>query len=129
MTNQNLEQIEDLLDEKFRELELYDLGTEGRQSVLNEIERLHKLKVEELKLEVDKLTKQQQAQEEATLKKLQLKEQKLDRYFKAGIAAFEVGLPIIFYGKWLKAGFKFEEEGVYTSSTFKNLINKFKPTK
>lgn len=38
-------------------------------------------------------------------------------------------LPLIFYGKWMKRGFKFEETGTYTSKTFMNLQHFFKPTK
>lgn len=38
-------------------------------------------------------------------------------------------LPLIFYGVWMKQGFKFEETGAYTSTTFRGLFNRFKPTK
>ena len=40
-----------------------------------------------------------------------------------------IGLPLVFYGIWMKRGFKFEENGVYTSTTFRGLFNRFKPTK
>ena len=52
-----------------------------------------------------------------------------DRYFKAGIAAAEIIIPIVFYSVWLKKGFKFEEKGIFTSTTFRSLWSKFKPRK
>lgn len=59
----------------------------------------------------------------------QLREQKIDRYVRTGVAAAELILPLVFYGIWMKRGFKFEESGVYSSTTFKNLFNRFKPAK
>lgn len=62
-------------------------------------------------------------------KQRQLKDLAADRYVKIGVAAAELVLPLIFYGVWMKKGLKFEETGTYTSQTFKNLFNRFKPTK
>ena len=63
------------------------------------------------------------------IKQKQLEEQVKDRYFKVGIAAAELMIPLMFYGIWMNKGFKFEETGTFTSSTFKGLINRFRPTK
>ena len=63
------------------------------------------------------------------IKQKQLEEQVKDRYFKVGIAAAELMIPLMFYGIWMNKGFKFEETGTITSSTFKGLINRFRPTK
>ena len=65
----------------------------------------------------------------ATLKAFQLDENKLDRYAKIGIAAAELVLPLMFYGVWMSRGLRFEETGTFTSQTFKNLFNRFKPTR
>ena len=62
-------------------------------------------------------------------KRSQLDEQVKDRYFKLGIAAAELLIPIMFYGIWMRKGFKFEETGTYTSTTFRGLFNRFRPTK
>ena len=61
--------------------------------------------------------------------KEQLAEQVKDRYFKLGIAAAEIVLPLIFYATWMRKGFKFEETGTFTSTTFRGLFNRFRPTK
>ena len=67
--------------------------------------------------------------EDATLKAFQLDENTFDRYAKIGIAAAELVLPLMFYGIWMRRGFKFEESGVYSSTTFRNLFSRFRPTK
>lgn len=48
---------------------------------------------------------------------------------KAGTGIGAVVAPLVFYGIWMDRGFKFEEEGTYTSQTFKGLTNKFSPTR
>ena len=62
-------------------------------------------------------------------KERQIAEQIKDRYFRVGIAAAELLIPLMCYGIWMNKGFKFEETGTFTSSTFKGLINRFRPTK
>lgn len=52
-----------------------------------------------------------------------------DRYIRYGIEAAGIILPLIFYGKWMRAGFEFEREGIITSSVFRELIKRFKPTR
>lgn len=63
------------------------------------------------------------------MKRTQLSEQIKDRYFRLGIAAAELMIPLMFYGIWMKKGFKFEETGTYTSTTFRGLFNRFRPTR
>ena len=43
-----------------------------------------------------------------------------------GVQAAGIILPIMFYGRWMKKGFEFEQSGTFTSNTFKSLISKFK---
>ncbi len=59
----------------------------------------------------------------------QIWEETIDRYVRTGVAVAELVLPLMFYGVWMRKGFKFEESGAYTSTTFKNLFNRFRPTK
>ena len=63
------------------------------------------------------------------LKQTQIAEQVKDRYFRVGVAAAELIIPLMFYGLWMNKGFKFEETGALSSSTFKGLIKHFRPTK
>lgn len=48
---------------------------------------------------------------------------------KAGTGIGAIVAPLVFYSVWMDRGFKFEEEGTYTSQTFKGLTNKFNPTR
>jgi hypothetical protein len=59
----------------------------------------------------------------------QVVEQKKDRYIRAALDVFGVVVPIVFYGIWMKRGFEFEKEGTFTSTTFRGLFGKFKPTR
>jgi len=61
--------------------------------------------------------------------KQQVKENRIDRCVKVGVAVGELVLPLAFYGLWMRRGFEFEKTGSFTSTTFKNLLNRFRPTK
>lgn len=52
-----------------------------------------------------------------------------ERFFKYGMGAAELVLPLIFYGVWMRRGFRFEEKGTFTSNTFKGLMKFFRPKK
>ena len=54
---------------------------------------------------------------------------KIDRTIKVAIAGVEFFIPMIFYSIWLHKGFKFEETGVFKSSTFRGITSKFRPFK
>lgn len=76
-----------------------------------------------------------------TLYKLKLEEDKTKSELSNGkvqnkfrivgyvIEGLGIVVPLIFYGKWMKRGFKFEETGTYTSKTFMGLQRFFKPTR
>ena len=66
---------------------------------------------------------------EETFQKRQAMDQMIDRCVRTGVAVGELVLPLVFYGIWMNRGFKFEETGSFTSTTFKNLLNRFRPTK
>jgi hypothetical protein len=66
---------------------------------------------------------------EDNLKREQMDKDTWNQYLKIGVEVAGVVLPLIFYGAWMKKGLKFEETGTYTSTTFKGLFNRFKPTK
>lgn len=58
-----------------------------------------------------------------------LKDSKIWNAAKTGIEVVGVIAPLVFYGIWMNRGLQFEEEGSFTSQTFKGLIGKFKPNK
>lgn len=63
------------------------------------------------------------------LKEADLKSNNVQNVLKHSVEIAAVVVPVVFYGVWMKRGFKFEEEGTFTSNTFKGLISKFKPTR
>lgn len=152
------EQLKDLLSEEIKtqiqDLSKLNPGSAEKSKAVDDLATLYKLKIDETKMELDfdekqarrKMDKENRLKDDA-IKELQLKdensvrerdelirkeqlaEQVKDRYIRLGIAAAEIILPLIFYSKWMKKGFKFEETGTFTSTTFRGLFNRFKPTK
>lgn len=119
------EEIKDLLGEEIksgiRDLSSLQSGSKEKSSAIDDLVKLYKLRIEETKNEWDFSDKQ--------FKKAQLEEQVKDRYFRLGVEAAGIILPLIFYGIWMRRGFKFEETGIFTSTTFRGLFNRFRPTK
>ena len=152
------EQLKDLLSEEIKtqiqDLSKLDPGSAEKSKAVDDLATLYKLKIDETKMELDfdekqarrKMDKENRLKDDALkeqqlkdensvherdelIRKEQLAEQVKDRYIRLGIAAAEIILPLMFYSKWMKKGFKFEETGTFTSTTFRGLFNRFKPTK
>ncbi len=152
------EQLKDLLSEEIKtqiqDLSKLNPGSAEKSKAVDDLATLYKLKIDETKMELDfdekqerrKMDKENRLKDDALkerqlrteesvrerdeqIRKDQLAEQVKDRIMRLGIAAAEIILPLIFYSKWMKKGFKFEETGTFTSTTFRGLFNRFKPTK
>lgn len=139
--------LDDVIETEIEHLKGLPSGKEERASAIRDLAALHKLRIEEIKAQTDADEKcerrvmdsdARQAElagknadrdREETFQNRQLKEQKIDRYVRVVVAGVELVLPLMFYGIWMRRGFKFEESGVYSSTTFKNLFNRFRPTK
>lgn len=151
-------EIKSLLDEVI-EAEIAYVGSlspgdEKKSKAIQQLADLHKLRIDEIKAKTDAdekrlrramdskqhraelNLKERQADGDETartneeqFKQHQLNDQVIDRYVKIGVATAELVLPLVFYGIWMKRGLKFEETGTFTSQTFKNLFNRFKPTR
>lgn len=132
--------IKELLSEEIAEeiqaLSTLEAGNKEKSTAIDDLTKLYKLRIEESKSEweADEKYNRRVMEDEANtrddeLKQTQIAEQVKDRYFRLGIAAAELMIPLMFYGIWMKKGFKFEETGTYTSTTFRGLFNRFRPTK
>lgn len=150
-----MDEIKEMLNEAIKaeinSIYNFEADSEGRSAVIDDLTKLYRLRIDEAKSENDLTVKRAQFKLEndskrldRTLKekletengergerlgKMQVAEQSKDRIFRAGIAAAEIVLPLIFYAVWMRKGFKFEETGTFTSTTFRGLFGKFKPTK
>ena len=134
------EEIKNLLDEEIK-AEISGLstllpGSKEKSTAIENLETLYRLKIDETKTEIDLDEKRnrrgmddESAERDIKLKQVQLEEQVKDRYFRIGIEAAGIILPLVFYAVWMRRGLRFEETGTYTSTTFKGLFNRFKPTK
>lgn len=103
--------LEDEVQSLIEMLDYLDSTTEEYKQVSERLNTLYKLKLEEEKINQDR------------------KDKKIDRFFKYVFEGIGIGAPLMFYGIWMKRGFKFEETGVFKSKTFTDLIKFFKPKK
>jgi len=106
-----------------------EAGSKEKYNAIEDLAKLYRLRIEETRNEWDFNEKYESRYSDIQFKKDQLKEQVKDRYFRLGVEAASIILPLIFYAAWMKRGFRFEETGTYTSTTFRGLFNRFKPTK
>lgn len=132
--------IEELLSEEIavqiRALSKLNSGSKEKSAAIEDLATLYKLRIEENKVEWDadekynhRIMEETTNTKETEFRERQINEQIRDRYFRVGIAAAELLIPLVCYGIWMNKGFRFEETGTFTSSTFKGLINRFRPTK
>lgn len=118
MNDELRELLEDVVKDNLTKLGTMDILCDERAAIMNELDTFYNFKLSE-----DKICSEMED------KKSQSKEQIKDRYLKCGVEIAGIILPLIFYAVWMKQGFKFEESGTYTSTTFRGLFSKFKPTK
>ena len=127
------EEIRNLLGEEIkteiRDLSTLEPGSKEKSIAIEDLAKLYKLRIDETRNEWDFSEKYDTRESDNILKKDQLEEQVKDRYFRLGMEAAGIILPLMFYAAWMKRGFRFEETGTYTSTTFRGLFNRFKPTK
>lgn len=139
--------LDDVIETEIQNLKRFSPDAEGKADAIRDLAALHKLRIEEIKAQTDAEEKAQRREmdseqrkaeltskdtdrtQDEKLQACQLREQKIDRYVRVGVAAVELMAPLVFYGIWMKRGFKFEESGVYSSTTFRNLFSRFRPTK
>ena len=146
--------LDGVIETEIQNLGSLSSGSDEKSKAIQNLATLHKLRIDEIKAKTDADEKHErremdgkQRKDELTLKereldgkeadrdreetfqKRQAMDQMIDRCVRTGVAVGELVLPLVFYGIWMNKGFKFEETGSFTSTTFKNLLNHFRPTK
>lgn len=53
----------------------------------------------------------------------------VSKWLKMGVDIVGIGAPLAFYGIWMRRGLEFEKTGAFSSSVFRSLTSKFRPTK
>ena len=129
--NEIKERLEDVIQIHVDYLKGLNPSSDEYANATNALNTLYKLKLEEDKLDMsyqEDVLKEKQIDIDKELKEKELDEQKKGRLIQLGLAVGNLALPLMFYNKWMKAGFKFETDGTFTSQTFKNLFSRFRPT-
>lgn len=146
--------LDGVIETEIQNLGSLSSGSDEKSKAIQNLATLHKLRIEEIKAETDTDEKRErrkmdseQRKDELTLKERELNgkeadrdrektfqnrqvmDQMIDRCMRPGMDIAGLVLPLVFYGIWMNKGFKFEETGSFTSTTFKNLLNRFRPTK
>lgn len=121
--------LEDEIRTEILTLSTLESGSKEKTSAIDDLVKLYKLKIEETRNEWDCCEKYEARECDKQLKEDQMNEQIKDRYFRLGVEAVSIILPLLFYAVWMRRGFKFEETGTYTSTTFRGLFSRFKPTR
>lgn len=136
MTNETAEEIDKQIIQMIDDLRTLEIGSSKYIGAVNSLKTLCQISLDNDKNHIEdevnyerKKLEEKKLQQELDLIEKQKREDNIDRIIKIGVSGAELMIPIIFYGKWMRAGFKFEENGTYTSQTFKGLFGKFKPTK
>lgn len=146
--------LDGVIEWEIQSIESLKSGSQERETAIRELATLHKLRIEEIKAETDAEEKRERRKmdsdkhkaeldlkeqelgskdadrtREEELQKRQSRDQLIDRCMRTGMDVAGLVLPLVCYGVWMNRGFKFEETGSFTSTTFKNLLNRFRPTK
>lgn len=125
MVDKNRQLLEGVIESTIEDLKNLDVGSKEYSMAIEDLTKLYKLKIDETKTDLE----QEEKFERRIMDQTQAVEQKRISRGKLALDLVGIALPLTFYGIWLGRGFKFEETGTFTSKTFMNLFNRFKPTK
>lgn len=129
MGEENRSLLEEEIKAEIKRLGSLKFGSQEHTTAVDSLTKLYKLKLEEDKNTYERLDKIENREIDQESKTAQMAESVKDRYFRFGMAAAELVLPLMFYGVWMRRGFKFEQDGTFTSQTFRGLFSRFRPTK
>lgn len=104
-------------------------GSEEHTNAVENLAKLYKLRIEELKNAREAELKERQIDDDAEIRGAQLAEDVKNQYIRFGLDVAGIILPMLFYASWMKKGFRFEETGTFTSTTFRGLFSRFRPTR
>ena len=129
MGEENRSLLEEEIKAEIKRLGSLESGSQEHTTAVDSLTKLYKLKLEEDKNAVEHMEKIENRESDKDYKYAQMDEAVKDRYIRIGIAAAELIVPMVFYGIWMRRGFEFEKDGTFTSTTFRGLFSRFRPTK
>ena len=119
------EEIEDQLDE----ISKLDLGSESYKVAVDGVVKLIDRKIEMDKIEIEKTDKIENRKIDDDWKRKQMKDEKLDRWIKNGVAIAGIIIPSAITIWGTVKSFEFEKEGTITTIMGRGFINKLIPRK
>lgn len=129
MSDEITKHLDDEIEKRLSEFEYYSLDNDNIKEMTETIEKLYKLRLEDRKASEELEEKRIARENEEAFREKDLRERKIDRWFGGIVTGLTTAASLIFYGIWMNKGFKFEETGTFTSTTFKGLFNRFRPMK
>lgn len=118
MEERNLELLNEVISEQLKNLKNIEPGSQDHIDATESLAKLYKLKIEE-----------ETSIMEIGNKINQSKKENRNSIIKMSVEVAGIVLPLVFYASWMNKGFKFEQTGTFTSTTFRGLFQKFKTTK
>lgn len=128
---QKEQNVKDLLKEELVNeilaISSMDAGSEEERKAVDNFNVLYKLNLEQQKIDNDLAHREKQLDFDASKEEQRIEEEKRNKYIQWGIDIASLVLPLSLYTKWLSKGFKFEQTGTFTSTTFRDLLKHIKP--
>lgn len=134
MGNNIQKSLDEVIEKDINYLSTLAVGSEERSKMISELEKLHALRVEEIKAENDRYSKKCQNDNERLSRMVevessneQLRSQHLDRLFNTGL---QIGITIggwIMFSIWQKREQRFEMTGTPSAPMYRNLLSSMTP--
>lgn len=146
--------LDGVIEEEIQKVKSLETGSEKKSAAIKDLSTLHHLRIEEIKAQTEaedktarrEMETERQRDEHAlkerelnsrdvdrthdeSVQDRQIREQVIDRRVRTCLQVGELVVPLVCYGIWFGMGLTFEMDNSFTSTTFKNLLNRFKPTK
>lgn len=96
-----------------------ELGSQEYEKGVASLTSLYRLRMDEISNGCEYWNKVEQS-------KIQLKDQRIDRYIRYGLEGVGIFAPLVVYSKLFKDGLIFEKDGIISSTFFRNLAGKLK---
>lgn len=127
------EKLDENIERYLDELGGLAVSDDKTSKAIGNVARLHGLRMNELRFENEKTEKERQrtvdirrVTAEDINRREEQKERKKDRWFRFGVAAAEIILPLATYGVLAYIGYAREFDGTITSDTLKQVVRSIK---
>ena len=120
------ELLEEEISRLIVEISRMDYNEKETGEKIANLKQLYEIAIIEKKSQMEIELKREQYQTAFEEKEKELKEMRIDRWFRLGTAVGVTAIELGFYMVIAFYGFKFEETGSLNSSIFKFLLNRFK---